>query len=139
MLNSAVITFLAFGLLTCVFALVKGGKAERLGAGVILANLVLMFGLQAILPPSTMSVVQLGLDAVTAVALLGLAVLYASFWLGAVMMLYAVQFALHAYYFVSERPVDLFHARVNNLDFFAICIALALGTFFAARKRAAQP
>jgi len=138
MLNSAVITFLAFGLLTCVFSLVKGGKAERLGAGVILANLVLMFGLQAILPPSTMSVVQLGLDAVTAVALLGLAVLYASFWLGAVMMLYALQFALHAYYFVSERPVDLFHARVNNLDFFAICTALALGTFFAARKRAAQ-
>ena len=138
MLNSAVIAFLAFSLLSCMFALVKGGTAERLGASVILANLVLMFGLQAILPPSTMSVVQLGLDAVTAVALLGLAVLYASFWLGAVMMLYAAQFALHAYYFVSERPVDLFHARVNNLDFFAISVALVLGTLFASRKKAAQ-
>ena len=67
MLNSAVIAFLAFSLLSCMFALVKGGTAERLGAGVILTNLVLMFGLQAILPPSTMSIVQLGLDAVTAV------------------------------------------------------------------------
>ena len=40
--NSPIIVgLLAFSLAACVFALVKGGRAERLGAAVILANMLL--------------------------------------------------------------------------------------------------
>jgi hypothetical protein len=69
------------------------------------------------------------------VALLVIAVRYASFWLGAVMLLYALQFALHAVYYVVERPRDSLHVILNNLDFFAVCVCLAAGTAVAWRRR----
>ena len=59
---------------------------------------------------------QLAGDLVCAVTLLMLVVRYASLWLGAAMLLQAVQFSLHAYYLVTDRPHDLIHAWVNNLD-----------------------
>ena len=58
-----------------------------------------------------------------------LVVRYASLWLGVTMMLQAVQFSLHAYYLVMERPHDLLHAWVNNLnDWSASLIASSSAT-----------
>jgi hypothetical protein len=134
--SPVIIALLAFSLLSCLFAFVRGGRPERVGAAVILSNLLLMLCLQAILSYSVMSVVQLTLDAVTALALLVLAVMYASLWLGCVMLLYALQFTLHAYYFVSERPRDMLHVVVNNVDFFTISLCLVIGTAVAWRRSA---
>jgi hypothetical protein len=51
------------------------------------------------------------------------------------MLLYALQFALHAFYYVAERPRDSMHVILNNLDFFAVCVCLAAGTAVAWRRR----
>jgi hypothetical protein len=123
-----IIALIAFSVLSCAFAFFRGATPERIGAGVIFANLLLTLGGQMIVSKSIFSVAQLTLDAVTALALLVLAVRYASLWLGAVMMLYALQFALHAFYSVTLRPRDLLHTVINNVDFFAISLCLVIGT-----------
>ena len=51
------------------------------------------------------------------------------------MLLYAAQFTLYAFYFVTERPIDRFHAIVNNLDFSGITWCLVIGTAVAWRRR----
>jgi hypothetical protein len=131
--NSPIIVgFLTFGLAACLLALFKGGAAERLGAAIIFANLVLAMAGEQFFPKS----ILLWLDALTAIGMLAIAILYASPWLGGVMLLYAVQFALHAYYFVAERPRDPFHVMVNNIDFLGILTCLAIGTLVSWRRRA---
>ena len=50
----------------------------------------------------------------TALCLLVIAVRYASFWLGGVMLLYAAQFSLHAFYLVTSRPIDIDHVRKHG-------------------------
>ncbi|MGZ6016700.1 MAG: hypothetical protein ACXWKM_13235 [Phenylobacterium sp.] len=121
-----------FAVLICVFAFAKGGWAERIGAAVILANT-----LAYILNETTFHnpVANLVIDALTAVAFLAVAVRYASFWQGAVMLLYATQFSLHAFYFVLERPRDMLHVIVNDGVFYAILACLAAGTGLAWRRR----
>jgi hypothetical protein len=126
---------LVFTLGTCVFALTKGGTAERIGACVILGNIA-----AAMLNGFTLhnQIVDLAIDGLTALILLGVAVRYASFWQGAVMLLYAMQFGLHAFYFVLDRPRDLIHIIVNDVIFFLVSVCLAAGTGLAwSRRRAA--
>src|ERR1700761_8345861 len=126
----------ALGLLACLFAFAKGGRAERIGAAIILLNILAYAVNETQIHYPLWNLV---IDAVTALALLAVAVRYASFWQGAVMLLYALQFSLHAFYFVTERPRDTFHVIVNNAIFFAVCACLILGTALAWRRRLAEP
>ena len=123
---------LAFGIVTCLVALILGTAAERLGSGIILANLVAYAVNEAV---GGAQLIGLSIDAVTAVALLMVTLRYTSVWLGAVMVLYGAQFALHAYYFVLEAPRDLLHTILNNANFFAVVLCLAAGTLSAIRRR----
>jgi hypothetical protein len=137
MLNSPVIAgLLAFSLAACLFAFIKGGMAERIGAGVILANLIITVANEYLFQNQVMG---LAIDGLTAFALLALAVRYASLWLGCVMLLYALQFTLHAFYLVSERPRDMLHVVVNNVDFFTISLCLVIGTAVAWRRSLRPP
>lgn len=129
------LTLLTLGI--CLFALWKGGQAERFGAGLILTNALLSTAGDLLFPHADLAILWLIADGLTAVGLLIIAVVYASFWLGGVMLLYAILFTLHSFYFVTGREVDVFHARVNNLDFLGISICLAIGTTIAWRRRIA--
>jgi len=127
---------LAFAIATCALALWKGGTAERVAALLILVNTTIFIA-KPLLPASLVGVTFLMADAMTAFGMLALTLRYGSLWLGGAMLLYAAQFALHAYYFVTERPADLFKATVNNLNFLGILLCLALGIATAVRRRAA--
>jgi hypothetical protein len=134
MLTSPLANLVAFVLCIagCVLAFAKGGASERIGAGVILANLVVAtanyssFGNQ---------IADLCIDGLTATALLVLAIRYAAPWLGAAMLIFAVQFGLDAFYFVLERRPDHFHDLVNNADTLGVSICLAAGAILAWRRR----
>lgn len=118
-----------------LFALWKGGPAERLGGAVVGTNLILSVVSGFLLPPSLEPIYRLTLDGLTALSLLVIAVRFASFWLGGAMLLYAAQFSLHAFYLVTSRPVDLTHVRINNMNFLGISICLAVGTIVGWRHR----
>ena len=132
----AVWIFSLTGLGVCLFALWKGGAAERIGAWCILANLLTSMVSATFLSPDLVPVGQLVIDAATAVGLLIVVLRYGSLWLGGAMLLYAAQFTLHSYYFVAARAPDYFHAVANNLDFLAVIICLGAGTVMAMRRRA---
>lgn len=102
------------------------------------ANLILSILGSQILPHSFETLFRLTLDGLTAVGLLVVAIRYASFWLGGVMLLYAAQFSLHAFYMVTARPIDLMHIKINNMNFLGISIALAIGTIVGWRQRIAS-
>jgi hypothetical protein len=118
-----------------LFALWKGGPAERLGGAVVGTNLILSVVSGFLLPPSLEPIYRLTLDGLTALSLLVIAVRFASFWLGGAMLLYAAQFSLHAFYLVTSRPVDLTHVRINTMNFLGISICLAVGTIVGWRHR----
>ncbi|MFC3071475.1 hypothetical protein [Phenylobacterium soli] len=122
-----------FSLLTGLFALIKGGVAERMGGAAVLANFVLATANYAFLKSQ---LVDLTVDGLCALFMLLLMMRFASLWLGAVMLVYAIQFGLDAFYLVTERSVsDTPHAVINNLNTFAITVALAAGTIIAMRRR----
>jgi hypothetical protein len=124
----------------CFLSLWKGSPAERLGGGVVLANLLLTVLVAAFVPIDAVAVAELVVDGLTALGLLAVVLIYSSLWLGGVMLLYAVLFTLHAYYFVTERAHDRLHAIVNNLDTIGVTWCLVIGTLVAWRRRArAQP
>jgi energy-converting hydrogenase Eha subunit E len=124
------------GFAICLFALWKGGPPERFGGGAIVVFAVLLPRLAvAIAPESAIPIIRLASDGLTAVGLLVIALAYGSLWIGGAMLLYAAQFTLHSYYFVTDRPGDRFHAVVNNADFLGIHLCLVLGTLVAWRQR----
>ena len=119
----------------CGFALLKGGTAERGGGILVLANLVLLGCADLIQRSASAGVFGLVVDGMTALGLLGITLRFGSLWLGAAMLLYAAQFSLHAFYFVTERPLDNLHAIINNIIFVGVMWSLVFGTAVAWRAR----
>jgi hypothetical protein len=125
----AILAFVS-SLASCGFALAKGGSQERIAAAIILANLAATAANETWLHDQR---VLLTIDGLTAVGLLPLLMRSASVWLGVVMLLYGIQFGLHAFYFVLERPKDALHVTINNSNFLAISLCLGFGTMVAWR------
>ena len=123
------------GLSVCLLALLKGQASERLGAWCILTNLLVTILATTFLNPDIRPVGQLVIDAATALGLLAVVLRYGSLWLGGAMLLYAGQFTLHSFYFVTSRPTDNLHAVINNLDFLAVITCLAVGTVVSIRRQ----
>jgi hypothetical protein len=128
------LTFLA-----AVFAAWKGDRAVRIAGAVSLFDIVapLIYG-AATGNVQVSEVLELGGDLLWAIGLLMLVVRYASLWLGVTMLLQSVQFSLHAFYLVMDRPHDLAHAWVNNLNEVGISICIIIGTVLAIRRRVAD-
>jgi hypothetical protein len=119
-----------------LFALWKGDLPERIGAAVNLGAGLIASGLQFVLDPDAQSIALLAVDAALAASFLFLALRYASLWLGAALLLQAVQFSLHAYYLVVGAHHDWNYKVINNLDTSGINLAILVGTALAWRRRA---
>ncbi|MBX3480516.1 MAG: hypothetical protein KF842_08945 [Caulobacter sp.] len=124
-------------LATFVFAIWKGGQAERWAGSLVVAGAIFAFAMHKIVPADLLPTALLGGEFLLALGFLTLAVRFASLWLGAAMLLQAVQFMLHAWYLLSERPRDTFYSMVNNVDTIGILICIIVGTATAWRRRSA--
>lgn len=125
-------------LATSVFALWKGNAPERIGGALMLTIALLATVIEYTLQQPTRGIAHLVNDAMLAIGFLIVALRYASFWLGGAMILQAVQFTLHAYYFVTDRPRDLINAVINNTDTVGILLLLSIGTAISWRNRIKQ-
>jgi hypothetical protein len=119
----------------CVFAWWKGGPAERWGGVVNLAVSILGLPIY-LLPVGSRQTSLLMVDGLLAFGLLLLAVRYTSLWIGTAMLLQAVQFMLHTYYFVMELRHDALFAIVNNMVLVGIVLCIVGGTMLSWAKRA---
>jgi hypothetical protein len=123
--------------LVCLFGLLKGGPAERFGAGLTLAIAIAFQIVNSLLATEARAVPHLVLDGVLALGFLVLAVRYASLWLGGVMLLQGVQFSLHAYFFVTKLTPGETYAVVNNLVTCGTLLGILLGTVAYLRQNRA--
>jgi len=119
-------------IVVCLVALVLGGTPERIAAAIILA--IVTVG-TVINHTFRNPVLDLTIDGLVAAVFLLMSLRYASVWLGGVMLIFALQFTLHAFYLVTERPKDTLHAVINNANVAAITICLAAGVLSARRRR----
>jgi cbb3-type cytochrome oxidase subunit 3 len=137
-MSSSLQTYILLSLIlvaVCVYALWKGGPAERAGAMVIIV-LSVVERLAHGFPQGWWPIISLCGDALTALGLLFVALRYASFWLGGVMLLYAAQFTLHSFYLVTGRSSDTpLHIVISDVNFAAILVCLTAGTTMAWRAR----
>lgn len=125
-----------FSVLCAIFALWKGGHAERSAALVVLANIAIGQLGRAVAPGAD-GMIRLVNDGLTALVLLGVTVRYGAMWMGGVMLFYAAQFAMHSYYLVTMRKTgDYLNALINNINFTGIIWCLVIGTVVAWRRRA---
>jgi hypothetical protein len=123
-----------FMLAAALFALWKGGAAERTAAAVVIANVVIgQTG--ARLAPDTDGLIRLSNDGLAALAMLFITIRYAAPWLGGVMLFFAAQFSLHSFYLVTDRPHDNLHSLINNVDWSGIAWCLIIATAVAWRRR----
>lgn len=126
-----------FAALAAGFALWKGGRAERAAASVVILNIAIG-QLGGMLAPGADAIIRLVNDGVTALILLGITVRYGAPWMGAIMLFYAAQFAMHSYYLVTARKTgDYLNALINNVNFIGINLCLIIGAAVAWRRRAA--
>ena len=124
-----------FSVLGALFALWKGGTAERMTAAVLIVNVLIGQSGKALAPASD-DVIRLVNDGLTALILLAITVRYGAPWMGGVMLFFAAQFAMHSFYLVTDRPTgDFFNALVNNVNFSGIIWCLIIGTAVAWRRR----
>ena len=124
----------AFSVFAGVFALWKGGTAERLAAGVVIFNVTVGY-LAGQYLQEIGEVVRLANDGLAALALLGVTIRFGAPWMGGAMLFYASQFALHSYLIVMERPVSYWIALINNINWNGVVWCLILGTATSWRVR----
>ena len=114
-----------------VFAWRRGGAPERIAASALLAAAVLVESIHAWMPKPGQSAALLVVDGMLA------ALRYVRPWLGIAMVLEGVQFSLHAYFFVVDKPHNYFYSLVNNLVTIGVLLCLVTGSFQAWRQRGA--
>lgn len=126
----------AVTLAVCIFAWWRGGPAERAGAFLVIGAAVAVWIAHNLAPASFGDTALLIIDALMAMGFLGLAIRYASLWLGGAMLFQAAQFSLHAYYLVTEMPRDRLYSIVNNIDTVGVLVCILTGTIVAWRRSA---
>jgi len=125
----------AFSVFAGVFAFWKGGAAERMAAGVIIANVAAGYLGKQFLPESE-NIFRLCNDGLAALALLGITVRFGAPWMGGAMLFYAAQFALHSYALVMQQTEPgYFTALMNNINWNGVVWCLIIGTASAWRAR----
>jgi hypothetical protein len=125
-----------FLILGSLFARLKGGAAERAAAAVVLLNVGIGRSATS-LGLESRELLWLCNDGITALVLLAVTVRFAAPWMGGVMLFFAAQFALHAYYIVTQQPpFDFWYAVINNLNWSGITWCLIIGAALAWRRRA---
>ena len=129
-----------FGLLlsSATFAFATGGQAERRGAIWFLINYLIGTGLGLVgwnSPTATLI-----LDGVYATGLLPLAIIYVSWWVGAMALLAAAAFSLEAVYLIQDLPANAFYLLCTNGITVAIgLVFLASGAANWLRRRRLRP
>lgn len=125
---------LIFGV--CLFAMAKGGAAERYAGMIVAASTIGVEIIHLTTPTEFQGVLLLAVDGFVGVGFLLLALRYASFWLGGALLMQAIQFSLHAYYFVTSARRGNTYALINNLDSAGVLLCILLGSVMAWRRRA---
>ncbi len=124
---------------SCLFAWIKGGAGERIGASVFCAAVLGTLAEEMITHQATPVLGELLLDTVAATAFLALAIRYNNLWLGTAMIVKGLQLALHATHLTDGDDPYLagFNLYAASLNFLSdlTCLSLIAATLSAIKER----
>jgi hypothetical protein len=131
----------------CLFAFFKGGFVERAAAAVVSLSwaltLALSFVLSGLFSRQVEEFTFLGVDALTAIALLALALRFAKLWLGGAMLMQSAELALHgavmAEWGLSFRDYMIWNNLLTTGLLLIIAYATAVFWCRRSRRRSAPP
>ena len=119
----------------CVFAIVMGGAAERLGAiCIIAANAVAEFVMLVSNWRYSASSIFV-IDFILAICLLLVAIRFGSLWLGAAMILQGIALCAHALIQMGDEIPARIHLYLNNSLTYLMLGCIMLGTLANIRRR----
>jgi hypothetical protein len=130
------ISLLAVIFSVCLFAIVKGGPAERRAGLIFAAGSLGVELIHFTVPRDLQGGLLLAMDGFVAGGFLLVALRYASAWLGGAMILQGFQFSVHAYYFVTGAERGNTYAFLNNLNSAGVLLCMLIGSVIAWRRRA---
>ncbi len=124
---------------SCLLAWIRGGLAERLGAGLYFASASFDVAIRLATGQALAIVPELMFDGLVAVGFLVLAIRYNSLWLGAAMMLKGVQLALHAAHLTDGADLHIGPFNVYTLSLGVVSMLISstiiAGTIAGMRSR----
>jgi hypothetical protein len=137
LLDDKLIVPLEFGfvLLCCLFALLKGGAAERTGGFIVVACYLATEATVLLMWPHFSIFVAFISDFILAVGLLIVAFRYGSIWLGFAMLLQSANLCSQALAFTGEGLGHLPEAILNNMLSLLMGASIAMGAFLSWRRR----
>lgn len=124
----------------CALAWLKGGTAERIGAGLIAGFWVFQDSLQTLAGSfaASLPLVQLPIllgDFILATGFLVLALRFASLWLGVAMLAQGAQLGAHAIFIANGGHHADDFARWSNISSAVLLTSLLTGTLTCWRRR----
>lgn len=140
-----ILTVLGLALLAagcCGFAMVKGGPAERYGAGIYGLAWFGVAGYEFFSGQAAPSVPILGFDLAVAIGFLVLAVRFNSLWLGAAMIMQGAVFGLHVSRLTEDTEPRLFglHFYVLAMNVISVLILFVMvGAALTTQHRRKHP
>jgi hypothetical protein len=139
-MSASAIAFLvllsALAIIVPLWALVAGGKAERLSALFFIVATVASKSVEQMFSPQHAGVIFLGIDGLMALGFLILALVYRHLWIALMMFTMAGFFSIHAFYEMTDRDLDWTFALLSNLLTLVLLASLAIGVWTSRHRRA---
>ena len=126
----------ALAVIVPLWALVAGGRAERLSALFFIVATVASKSVEQMSSPQHAGVIFLGIDGLMALGFLILALVYRHLWIALMMFTMAGFFSIHAFYEMTDRDLDWTFALLSNLATLVLLASLAIGVWTSRRRRA---
>ena len=121
-----------------VWALIAGGRAERLSAVIFLAATLATNLAGFMVPYKHAGLVLLAIDGAMALGFLVLALAYGHLWIALMMMAISCVFCIHAFYQMAGRALDTTFALLSNLATVVLLMSLAIGVWTSRRLLAGK-
>ena len=130
---------LVWSLGVLLMALVGGRTPERMAAIIFAINTAATAGANFVWGFRNIGNLLLTFDGLMALCFLVLAIRYNYLWVALLMGSMSGYFGVHAYYLMTNRPLDETFALMNNLATGVALLSLTIGVWTSRRRTAEHP
>jgi hypothetical protein len=125
----------AIAVLVPLWALLAGGRAERISALIFLVAIVSSKLVEELTSAQHAGTIFLAIDGVMALGFLILALVYNHLWIALMMFTMAGFFSIHAFYEMTNRDLDPTFALLSNLATILLLASLAIGVWTSRQRK----
>ena len=118
-----------------LWALIAGGKAERISALIFVVATAASKSVEQVVPIQHAGSIFLTIDGLMALGFLTLALIYGHLWIALMMAAMAAFFSIHAFYEMTNRGLDRGFAQLSNFATIVLLLSLAVGVWTSRHRK----